>query len=169
MRIHHEYYFLSDPKYFWALFNCGSLTERDAECCGSASLAQDDQGVLIRKRKSMLNFGLLNSPTPRHGRAERSSGAFFKNSYFKNSVRRNNKMEAFPNLFWSIRSEDKPSQEPRDLTETRLSRVGYIILAALFIFFFVTDELLNRHRESRRRKLSAGQKRISVVESGSES
>ena len=78
-------------------------------------------------------------------------------------------MESFPNLFWSIRSEDKPSQEPRNLTETRLSRVGYIILAALFIFFFVADELLNRHRESRRRKLSAGQKRISVVESGSES
>ena len=78
-------------------------------------------------------------------------------------------MESFPNLFWSIRSEDKPSQVPRDLTETRLSRVGYIILAALFIFFFVADELLNRHRESRRRKLSAGKKRISVVESGSES
>ncbi len=77
-------------------------------------------------------------------------------------------MESFPNLFWSIRSEDKPSQETRDLTGTRLSRVGYIILAALFIGFFVADEALHRYREIRRRKLSMGKNSASAMESDSE-
>ena len=78
-------------------------------------------------------------------------------------------MESFPNLFWSIRPEEKQSQETRDLTETRLSRVGYIILAALFIVFFIVDELLHRYRGMRRRKLSTGQKRTSAVGRDSES
>ena len=78
-------------------------------------------------------------------------------------------MESFPNLFWSIRPEEKPSQETLDLTETSLSRVGYIMLAALFIAFFVVDELLHRYRGFRRRKLSTGQKRASAVERDSES
>ena len=77
-------------------------------------------------------------------------------------------MESFPNLFWSIRPEEKQSQETRDLTETRLSRVGYIILASLFIAFFVADELLHRYRESKRRQLSTGQNRASVMESDDE-
>ena len=77
-------------------------------------------------------------------------------------------MESFPNLFWSMRSEDSPSQEQVDVTATRLSRLGYIILATLFIVFFVADELSNRYRESRDRKLSARQRRA-VVESDSES
>ena len=77
-------------------------------------------------------------------------------------------MESFPNLAWSIRSQDKPSQETRDVTETRLSRVGYIILASLFIAFFVADELLHRYRESKRRKLSTGQNKVSAVESDDE-
>ena len=77
-------------------------------------------------------------------------------------------MESFPNLVWSIRSEDKPSQETRDLTETSLSSVGYIILAALFIIFFVADEVLHRCREGKRRKLSARQKEASATERDSE-
>ena len=77
-------------------------------------------------------------------------------------------MELFPNLFWSIRSEDKPSQEARDLTETRVNRAGYIILAVLFIVFFVADELVNRCRENKRRKVPTRQKRESLLESNSE-
>ena len=77
-------------------------------------------------------------------------------------------METFSNLVWSIRSQDKPTQETRDVTETRLSRVGYIILASLFIAFFVADELLHRYRESKRRKLSTGQNKASAVESDDE-
>ena len=116
----------------------------------------------------MLNFGLLNSPTPRHGRAERSSGAFFKNSYFKKSLRRDNKMESFPNLFWSFRSTHNSAQAPCDLTETRLTRLCYKIVAALFIIFFVTDELVNRYRENRYGKYSAGKKKLSEMEFDSE-
>ena len=77
-------------------------------------------------------------------------------------------MQSFPNLFWSIRSEDKPSQETRDITETGLSRVGYIILASLFIVFFVADELLHMYRKSKLRKLSTGQNRASALKSDDE-
>ena len=78
-------------------------------------------------------------------------------------------MESFPNLYWSIRSEGKSSQEPRDVTATSVSRVGYTILAAIFIIFFVADELVHKYRESRRRKVSTGQNRASSAERDVES
>ena len=116
----------------------------------------------------MLNFGILNSPTPRHDRAERSSGGFFKNYYLKKSLRRDNKMESFPNLFWSFRSAHKSAQAPCDLTETRASRLCYKIVAALFLIFFVIDELVDRYRENRYGKYSAGKKKLSAMEFDSE-
>ena len=78
-------------------------------------------------------------------------------------------MESFANLFWSIRSEGKSSQETRNATATSLSRVGYTFLAAIFVVFFVADELLHKYRESRRRKLSTEQNRASSAERDAES
>ena len=77
-------------------------------------------------------------------------------------------MESFPNLFWSLRSSDKSVQAAYDLTETRLTRLSYTILAALFIIFFVADELANRYRENKWRKHAAGHKKVSAMESDSE-
>ena len=73
-------------------------------------------------------------------------------------------MESFPKLYWSERSEGERSRETRKATATSSSRVGYALLAAIFIVFFVIDELLHKFRESRRRKLSTGHKRASSAE-----
>ena len=77
-------------------------------------------------------------------------------------------MESLPNLFWSYRSVNKSAQAPCDLTETRLTRLCYKIVAALFIIFFVTDELVNRIREKRYGKYSVGKKKLSEMEIDSE-
>ena len=78
-------------------------------------------------------------------------------------------MESFPKLYWSERSEGERSRETREATATSSSRVGYALLAAIFIVFFVIDELLHKFRESRRRKVSTGQNRASSAERDVES
>ena len=77
-------------------------------------------------------------------------------------------MDSIPNLYWSIKSEGKSSQETRGVVASGASRVGYTILAAVFIAFFIADELLHKYRESRLRKFSIGQNRASSQESRGE-
>ena len=72
------------------------------------------------------------------------------------------------NLFWLFTSGDEAVQPPCSITEARLTRLTYIIVAALFIVFFVTDELVNRYRENRREKCCARKNTASALEDGNE-
>ena len=77
-------------------------------------------------------------------------------------------MESIPNLWWSLTSKDRPAKVSRDRTETRVSRLSYKMVAALFIVFFVIDELLSRYRENKYGKYCPEKKKLSVKEIDSE-
>ena len=77
-------------------------------------------------------------------------------------------MESIPNLWWSLTSKDRPAKVSRDRTETRVSRLSYKMVAALFIVFFVIDELLSRYRENKYGKYFPEKKKLSVKDIDSE-
>ena len=69
-------------------------------------------------------------------------------------------MESIPNLWWSLTSKDRSAEVSRDLTETRVSRLSYKMVAAIFIVFFVIDELVTRYRENKYGKYFPEKKEI---------
>ena len=69
-------------------------------------------------------------------------------------------MESIPNLWWSVTTKDRSAKVSRDVTESRFTRLSYKMVAALFIIFFVIDELVNKYREKKYGKYSAEKKEI---------
>ena len=77
-------------------------------------------------------------------------------------------MESIPNLWWSVTSKDRSGKVSDDRTETRVSRLSYKMVAAIFIVFFVIDELVSRYRENKYGKYFPEKKKLSVKEIDSE-
>ena len=71
-------------------------------------------------------------------------------------------MESIPNLWCSLTSKDRSAKVFGDRTETRVSRLSYKMVAAIFIVFFVIDELVTRYRENTYGKYFPEKKKLSV-------